>query len=968
MFHTPDMPVCKIVPGPGGRQQAAWPVVVDYYGSNRNQGDAMTTRSRLRAARFAAVIAFGALGPGLAAHAASVFINELHYDNTGTDTGEAIEIAGPAGTALDGWRIVLYNGLATSRAVYHTTNLGGAIPDLGGGYGVVAVNYPVNGIQNGAPDGLALVDGDGGVVQFLSYEGSFTAADGPAAGLTSVDIGVAENGTEPAGRSLQLSGTGTGSTQFSWNLPAPATFGAFNAGQTFGGGSGGDTCGGPYTPTYAIQGSGPAAAITGSVITQGVVVGDFELPTGNGQVRGFYLQDPAGDGDPSTSDGLFVFNGNNDSVRLGDLVRVAGTAGEFQDQTRVSATGVLVCGTGTVTPTDVVLPFLAADIPERYEGMLVRLPQTLYVTEHFQLGRFGQIVMAPYGRLAQPTAVVPPGAPALAVQAANELSRIVIDDDSNLQNPDPIRFGRDGNPLSAVNTLRGGDSAAGIVGVMTYGWGGNSASGNAYRVRPLGALGGTVPVFQPANPRPAAPAVGGTLRVASFNLLNYFNTFDGRPDSVDNCRNGVGGAPTDCRGADDAAEFERQAAKTVDALVGLDADVIGLMEIENDGYGPDSAIADLVGRLNAVAGTGHYAYIDADAAGGELNTLGTDAIKVGLIYRPARVAARGGAVLNSGAFGLYTTVSEGTIGRNRPALAQTFEQGDGARFTVVVNHLKSKGSSCEGNIYPVPSDPDLGDGQGHCNLTRTAAARDLALWLATDPTRAGEADVLIIGDLNAYALEDPLTALAGGGYVNLVGRHVGAQAYSYVFDGQWGYLDHALASPSLALQVRGVAEWHINADEPGVLDYNTDYKTPGQLASLYAPDRYRASDHDPVVIDLDLDATPPVAQLTATPALLWPPHHQYVDVRIDVAATDNLDPSPRARLVAAVSSEADDDAGDGHTADDIVIVDDFNFRLRAEREGHGPGRVYTFTYEIADFAGNVTTAAATVSVPRSRGR
>lgn len=732
-----------------------------------------------------------------------------------------------------------------------------------------------------------------------------------------------------------------------------------------GNGGGGNACSGAYTAIGQIQGHGATAAVTGTVTTRGVVVGDYELPAGGSQLRGFYIQDPVGDGDPDTSDGLFVYNGGKDSVALGDLVQVAGTAGEFQGQTQVSATAITRCGTGTVSPTDIHLPLAGADALERYEGMLVRLPQTLYVTEHYQLGRFGQVVLSSGDRLPQPTAVAAPGAAALARQAENDLNRIILDDADNTQNPDPVRFGRDGAPLSAVNTLRGGDSASNIVGVLTWGWSGNSASGNAWRVRPENALGGNAQ-FGATNPRPAAPdTIGGRLRVASVNLLNYFNTFDGLPDEVDNCRYGLGGGATDCRGADDAPEFERQAAKTVAAILGLDADIVGLMEVENDGYGAQSAIADLVARLNAAAGPGRYAYIDADAMTGKTNVLGTDAIKTGLIYQPARVSPLGTAVLDRAAFGLYTTVSEGTIGRNRPALAQSFRAADGGRFTVVVNHLKSKSSSCAGNIAPVPSDPDIGDGQGDCNQTRSQAARELAAWLATDPTGAGDKDVLIIGDLNAYAQEDPVTALTGAGYTDLVARDLGSAAYSYVFDGQWGYLDHALASPSLARQVSGVAGWHINADEPGALDYNTNFKSAAQIAGYYAADAFRASDHDPVVVGLDLDGEAPVLQLAATPDVLWPANHQYVDVAVTVDVRDNRDPAPAVKLVSVSSNEPDQGIGDGHSANDIVVVDERNFRLRAERAGIGSGRIYTLTYRATDYAGNVGTASVRVRVPHA---
>ena len=598
----------------------------------------------------------------------------------------------------------------------------------------------------------------------------------------------------------------------------------------------------PYVPIYQIQGSGLSAAITGNVTTRGVVVGDYEGLAPN--LRGFYIQDPTGDGDVNTSDGIFVFNADNDSVSLGDVVQVVGTAGEFQDQTQISAISITKCGTGTVAPTDVTLPFASPTEAERYEGMLVRLPQTLYVTEHFQLGRFGQVVLSSGGRLQQPTQVAAPGAAARALQARNNLNRIILDDALQNQNPDPIPFGRNGQLLSASNTLRGGDTATGIVGVMTYTWAGHAASGNAYRVRPIGALNGYVH-FVAANPRPTTPpAVGGALRVVGFNLLNFFNTFDGLPDTVDNCTNGVGGPPTDCRGADTLDEFNCQWPKTVAAILAMNPDVLGLNEMENDGYGPESAIAFLVDKLNQATAPGTYAFIDADAATGQVNTLGTDAIKVGLIYKPARVTPVGRtAVLNTPAF-----INGGdSAPRNRASLAQAFRQNDnGAIFIVNVNHLKSKGFPCDL--------PDQGDGQGNCNVVRTNAIRQLVAWLATHPTGLADPDVLLIGDYNAYAQEDPINTLKQAGYINLLETRLSGEAYSYVFDGQWGYLDYALASPSLNAQVSGVAVYHINADEPSVLDYNTNFKTIQQQTQLYASDPYRASDHDPVVVGLNLVA------------------------------------------------------------------------------------------------------------------
>ena len=689
------------------------------------------------------------------------------------------------------------------------------------------------------------------------------------------------------------------------------------------------------TPISAVQGSGPISPlVTNTVTVRGVVVSDNEgaSPT----LRGFYLQDPTGDGDPATSDGLFVFNGSNNRVNLGDLVAVTGTVSEFEGQTQLStaSSGIVACGTGSVPPAEISLPWASLEDPERFEGMLVHLAQTLTVTEHFQLGRFGQVVLSSGGRLGQPTNLVAPGPAANALQAENNLNRILLDDALNNQNADPIVFGREGQPLSAANTLRGGDTLTGVTGVLTYTWAGNSASPNAYRLRPLNALGGGVPFFTAANPRPALPAeLGGKLKVAGMNLLNYFNTFDGASSSPPYaCNLGVGGALTNCRGADDGGEFARQWTKTVAAILAINPDVLGIIEIENDGYGPDSAIQNLVNQLNAATAAGTYAFIDVDAATGQVNALGTDAIKVGLLYQPARVTPVGtAAALNKLDF---VNGGDGTP-RNRPALAQAFELPDGGRFVVSVNHLKSKGSACDAL--------DAGDGQGNCNAVRTTAARLLAEWLATDPTGAGDPDVLILGDLNAYAKEDPISTLEGFGYANIIEDFIGAEAYSYAFDGQWGYLDHALASPSLASQVSGVQEFHINADEPSVLDYNDDFKTASQIASLFNPDMYRVSDHDPVLVGLNVNAPPSTGPITAP----------LTPQRVGTSVTASL---PFSDPDGAEAHTALFDWGDGATSPGTVVEANGVGSASASHVYMQPG-VYPLTVTISDPYGHTAQAS-----------
>ncbi|WP_253841975.1 ExeM/NucH family extracellular endonuclease [Actinokineospora globicatena] len=609
----------------------------------------------------------------------------------------------------------------------------------------------------------------------------------------------------------------------------------------------GPVCSTPVITIGSVQGTGDITPKAGQTVTvRGTVVGDYE--GAQPALRGFYLQD-SGDGDPATSDGIFVFDNGANLVANGDVVQVTGSVSEFQGQTQLTAatTGVQACGTqAVVTPTAVTLPLATATDLERVEGMLVKVAQTLTVTEHFQLGRFGQVVVSSGGRLQQPTSVIraTDQAAVRAKQAENNLNRLIIDDATNGQNPDPIVFGRGGQPLSAQNTLRGGDTVTSPVGVLTYTWAGNAASGNAYRLRPIGALGGAA-VFDAVNQRPTArPDTGNaSLHVAGANLLNFFNTYTG-------CKLGTQGAVTDCRGAGDETEYQRQLAKEVAAIRSLGADVTGVMELENDGYGQGSAIQALVAALNAAEGASVWSFVDADAATGVVDVAGTDAIKVALLYRADRVTPVAGT----------TAVDQNAIFERRP-VAQTFASPDGARFTVVANHFKSKGS-----CPTTGPDTDQGDGQSCWNVRRTAQATELAKWLReTVVPAAGDEDVLIVGDLNSYAGEDPIAVLEEAGYVNLAKAYGGADAYSYVFDGQWGYLDHALASRSLAPQVTGAGEAHTNADEPSVLDYNTDFKTAAQIQSLYAPDRFRTSDHDPVLVGIR-PGTPAAISGTPTPA------------------------------------------------------------------------------------------------------
>ncbi|MCD4686697.1 MAG: ExeM/NucH family extracellular endonuclease, partial [Anaerolineae bacterium] len=557
------------------------------------------------------------------------------------------------------------------------------------------------------------------------------------------------------------------------------------------------------------------------VVVEAVVIGDYQERF---ELQGFFIQeeDADADDDPATAEGVFVDSRLiQDDVQVGDVVRFGATVGELSDggtwMTQLSRIKHFqICESGVeVTPTEVLLPLASADAWEQYEGMLVTFTQELTVTQLYNLGRYGEVLVSAYGRLYQPTNVARPGPNAEAVADMNARLSFYLDDAGSNQNADPTLYPPGG--LSAESFLRSGDTFNGVTGVLDQ-------RNGYYRLYPV-----EVPEFVPTNPRIDAPEIEGRLRVASFNVLNYFNG-DGAG----------GGFPTE-RGADNADELARQEAKIVAALVALDADVIGLMEIENDDSSPDSATAQLTRALNEALGEDVYAYI-ADPADQpvhiEDDETGGDAIKQAIIYRTATVQPIGDAV----------TTLDAPFDARRPTVAQAFEEvATGEVFIVSVNHFKSKG--CPGPGL----DGDQDDGQSCWNAERVLAAQTLSAWFATDPTGTGDPDVLVIGDLNAYAMEDPLIAFAEEGYTNLVLEFEGLECYSYVYYGRAGSLDHALASASLLPQVTGAQTWHINADEVKVLDYNTEYKTDNHIESLFAPNAYRSSDHDPVVVGLTLD-------------------------------------------------------------------------------------------------------------------
>ncbi len=555
-----------------------------------------------------------------------------------------------------------------------------------------------------------------------------------------------------------------------------------------------------------IQGATETSPFAGqTVTTEGVVTADFSAKE---QFSGFFLQDEKGDANPQTSDGIFVYVNERSrtasvDVQVGQRVRVTGRVEEFGNQTQIGRTSQIeILGQEMPpAPIPITLPLPDGVSFERYEGMLVAFPQKLVVTEQGQLLRYGALTLALEKRLFVPTNQKPLG------QSEDDGVRrsFVLDDGFGSQGRKPMPY------LDENGTRRAGSTTQNVTGILSFDY-------EKYRLQPT-----IPPVFENVNPRPfEAPNVGGTLKIGAANVHNYWTTLKNA-------------AHPDARGAKNASEFARQSANTVALLKGLDADVLGLMELENNG---DTSINDLLGKLNAAYGAPIYARVP-DVAG----AISPGPIKVGLIYKTSAVTPRGGPVIDKDRI------------FDRYPLAQTFvSKKNGAVFTLIVNHFKSKS--------PGEEVVDNDKGEGAFNQKRVQQAAKLLEFVKQLQISTGDPDVLSVGDYNAYSEEAPILALRNGGLEHLNLRLAPDERYSFGFDGRYGSLDHAFATPEIAAQVTGLAEWHVNADEPYFLDY------PYVKIADFKASPFRASDHDPLLIGLDLKA--PIVVEVAKPVIKTP--------------------------------------------------------------------------------------------------
>ena len=462
-----------------------------------------------------------------------------------------------------------------------------------------------------------------------------------------------------------------------------------------------------------IQGAGANSPFNGqNVVTEGVVTAIF---TGAGSVSGYYIEDPGCDGDDATSNGVFVYDPTPGFVATGQRVQVTGQVVEFNGLTEITNATASTLGQGSVIPTNISLP-LASNIPwERYEGMLLRFPGSLTVTDNQGWVQYGEITLAPE-RIRTPTDIIDPNDAIAsgvtssgsgnvgAINAEYDLqqrSRILLDDGRTSSFPTPLPMvGPDG-------TLRTGSTVANVVGVLHYQFG-------EYRLHPVG------PVQITHATRPEPPVRLGNLRAASFNLLNYWTTLGEW-------------------GAANSGELDRQRTKLIAALVALNADVYALHELENN----DEAWPDLLGALNA-NGIGAF-------EGTEANAFGSGGTKSVIFYRTSVLAPIGELDALQG------------FPFQRPHLTQAFELlADGRRFLFSTAHSRSK--LCDS---ATGAEVDQGDGQGCFNNNRRDQANALTDHWAELRNTTGIQAQLIMGDFNTYTEEDPLDILRAEGLVRL---------------------------------------------------------------------------------------------------------------------------------------------------------------------------------------------------------
>ncbi|EIU7060792.1 TPA: ExeM/NucH family extracellular endonuclease [Vibrio vulnificus] len=637
-------------------------------------------------------------------------------------------------------------------------------------------------------------------------------------------------------------------------------------------------------------------------------------------VKGFYLYDDNADGNVKTSDGIFVkTSGAVSKDMIGQQICVRAKVNEDYGMTTLLPTGNIweVKNSTPVEVTPVKLERIDSDDEtfrstlERLEAMPVVLVEDMDAAEGNQDMRVSRTFSFDYSAKRnnmviaykrpnpQPNQDHVAGSDAAKAQTAqNKDYRIVVESDEKPANgkiPYYPEFASDPHN----NYIRINDSVVGMTGVLHYSY-------NEFRLIPTANV--TKANFVHNTPRTSSPVIkesygddGFTIKVATQNVLNYFNSpYGGHHNLFGNNR-----------GAESQQEFERQQAKIVEAIYGLDADIVGLMEVENNGFGDFSAIRELLEAINAKyykenykdrfareSIHNRYVFVGFDKNGDQVldqfDTVGSDAITTGIIYRPSKVSVIAGKVIPMpwqhapmivDADGKPVVDGKGELAENgqnyqRNTVAATFRVlNTGKQLTVSVNHLKSKGSTCWDDYVGTKAVDD--DAQGSCENFRVASTYHLGLEMA----KIG-GDQIVLGDMNSYAHEDPMLVLTSNptkkalkaadyikvgnkwlfnaeqgpvisktfGYINAVDYKTpeGETSWSYSYNDEVGSLDHLLISSSLEKRLVDAVDWHINAPESTLFDYSNKYKggDSNEANPFYKDDAFRSSDHDSALVTI----------------------------------------------------------------------------------------------------------------------
>ncbi|KGN38930.1 ExeM/NucH family extracellular endonuclease [Knoellia aerolata] len=737
---------------------------------------------------------------------------------------------GSVALSLAGWKVEYFSAAGNSGG---STTLSGSLA-AGKTYLVKQGGGAGNGAVLPEPDaaGNILMSATNGRVDL--FDASGTLVDRIGFGTANLFEGTATralSNSTAAARNVTFVDTDNNAADFTVGTPTPQASG----------GSGGTDPDPTPTVTKAtiaeIQGTGSTSPMVGKQVeTTGVVTAVY--PTGG--FNGAYLQTPGTGGGtdptPGASDGLFVFRAAD--VQIGQCYTVTATVSEFGTQTQLgdaTLTAASDCAAVTPTPLETVPETDAAK--EQYEGMLVQPRGTYTITNNYALNQYGQVGLAVGDEpLYTATDVVLPGAAATAYEAENKRKYITLDDGSSWNYMSNRTAQASALPyLSQEEPMRTGSQvsfAKPVILDYRFQW----------NYQPTGQVVGSTdsddPVTTENDRELTAPAVGGNLKLATFNVLNYFPDLGATEDTYKNCpyyadRDGVPVTTNFCevRGAWTAEAFKDQETKIVTAIKGLGADVISLEEIENSaaisylpGQPRDKALATLVTALNA--GGGQWAYV----ASPTVTPSNEDVIRTAFIYRADRVMPlEASQILLDGAFA-----------NARYPLAQKFKAlNAGSPFVVIANHFKSKGSGA-----------DDGTGQGNANPSRVAQAKALTTWANTQ--FADEA-VFLVGDFNAYSMEDPIRIIEAAGYTNLAKAFDEGSA-SYQFDGRLGSLDHGFANAKALKMVTGAGVWDINGDESVAMQYS---RRNYNVTDFFAATPFSSSDHDPLLIGLSVEGRGP---------------------------------------------------------------------------------------------------------------